>query len=160
MAAFRARQVARIRDAVATARQAVRQAAHPDRLLFARAFVDAGGAQVPGDRDGEASAALAERLLDAVAGGQSEAPADADLERELQRVRTETEWALALDDERIVGFLLDLPDSAMETPTVEALAHQSQGLGPGIFRKADILVLQPECDGARFIPVTEHDIEC
>lgn len=139
----------------------MRQCARPDRLTFARAFVDAGGAQVPGDRSGEASEALGERLLTAVADGQpAEASTDADLKRELQRVHTETDWALALDDERIIGFLLDLPDSAMEIPTVEALAHQSQGLGPGIFRKADILVLQPECDGARFIPVTEHDIEC
>ncbi|TVO61063.1 hypothetical protein FPL09_02590 [Spiribacter vilamensis] len=160
MAVFRARQVARIRDAVAAGRQAVRQSARPDRLTFARAFVDAGGAQVPGDRSGDASGALGERLLTAVASGQSAASTDADLERELQRVQTETDWALALDDERIIGFLLDLPDSAMDIPTVEALAHQSQGLGPGIFRKADILVLQPECDGARFIPVTEHDIEC
>lgn len=160
MAAFRARQVATIRDAVAAGRQAVRQAARPDRITFARAYVEAGGAQVPGDRAGAPSRALGERLLAAVAGGQDQAADDPDLERELRRVATETEWARALDDERVIGFLIEFPDAALETPTVEALAHQSQGLGPGIVRKADILVLQPECDGVRFIPVTEHDIEC
>jgi len=160
MADFRARQVARIRDAIAAGRQAVRQAGQADRLTFARAYVDAGGPQVPGDREGEASDALAARLMPALAEGRTRASDDADLDRELIRVDNETEWALALDDERVIGFLLDLPDAALETPTVEALAHQSQGLGPGVFRKADILVLQPECDGARFIPVTDHDIEC
>ncbi len=160
MATFRARQVARIRDAIAAGRQAVRQSGTPDRLTFARAFVDAGGPQVPGDRSGDASTALAERLIPAVAAGHTGAADDPDLDRELLRVRNETDWALALDDERVIGFLLDLPEAALETPTVEALAHQSQGLGPGVFRKADILVLQPECDGARFIPVTDHDIEC
>lgn len=160
MAAFRARQVARIRDAIAAGRQAVRQAGACDRSTFARAYVDAGGPQVPGDRSGEASTALAERLMRAVTAGRSRAVDDTDLDRELLRVHNETDWALALDDERVIGFLLDLPEVALETPTVEALAHQSQGLGPGVFRKADILVLQPECDGARFIPVTDHDIEC
>ena len=160
MAAFRARQVARIRDAVAAGRQAVRAAGEADVPCFARAFVAAGGAQVPGDRDGAAGAALGERLLGALAAGRRTAPDDADLDRELRRAHTETRWAMALDDDRIVGFLLDLPDAALAHPSAEALAHQSHGLGPGVLRKADILVLQPECDGARFIPVTEHDIEC
>lgn len=160
MAVFRARQVARIRDAVAAGRQAVRQVGTPDPLVFARAFVEAGGPQVPGDPSTEASAALGEQLLAGLAAGQSRADGDPALDRELQRARAEAQWAMALDDDRIVGFLLDLPAEALETPTVEAMAHQSQGLGPGVFRKADILVLQPDCDGARFIPVTDHDIEC
>ena len=160
MAAFRARQVARIREAVAAGRQAVRQAGEADAVVFARGFVAAGGAQVPGDRGGDAGEALGERLLVALAAGRGAAPEDPDLDRELRRSHSEARWGMALDDDRIAGFLLDLPQSALDNPTVEALAHQSQGLGPGVFRKADILVLQPECDGARFIPVTEHDIEC
>jgi hypothetical protein len=160
VAAFRARQVACIRDAIAAGRRAVRAHGHADPVVFARAFVEAGGAQVPGDRQGDASRALGERLLAALARGQRPPADDADLAREMQRADNESRWAMALDDEHVVGFLMDLPETALEQPTVEALAHQSQGLGPGVFRKADILVLQPECDGARFIPVTEHDIEC
>lgn len=160
MAVFRARQVARIREAIASGRQAVRRAGTADARVFARAFVEAGGAQVPGDPSAEASAALGERLLASLAAGDTGSDTDPALNRELQRAHAEAHWALALDDDRIVGFLLDLPAEALETPTVEAMAHQSQGLGPGVFRKADILVLQPECDGARFIPVTDHDIEC
>ena len=160
MAVFRARQVARIRDAVAAGRRAVRAAGVEDPRVFARAFVAAGGAQVPGDPSEQASAQLGERLLAALARGDSPCAADPDLSREISRAVTETRWAMALDDDRVVGFLLDLPAAALENPTVEALAHQSQGLGPGVFRKGDILVLQPECDGARFLPVSVHDIEC
>ncbi|MDR9432453.1 MAG: hypothetical protein RI539_01300 [Spiribacter sp.] len=160
MAVFRARQVARIRDGVVAGRNAVRAWGKADAHVFARAFVDAGGAQVPGDPDASASAALAKRLLKALGNGEPAAPDDPDLNRELQRAQAEAQWALSLDDDHVVGFLLDLPATALENPTVEALAHQSQGLGPGVFRKADVLVLQPECDGARFIPISEHDIEC
>lgn len=160
MAVFRARQVAQIRDAVVAGRQAVRAAERADAVVFARAFVDAQGPQVPGDPSPEAAAALAQRLLKALADGVTEASQDADLQREIERAHAETQWALTLDDDGVVGFLLDLPAAALENPTVEALAHQSQGLGPGVFRKADVLVLQPECDGVRFIPVSAHDIEC
>lgn len=160
MAVYRARQVARIREAVSAGRQAVRAAGVADALIFARAFVDAGGAQVPGDASEAAGQSLAERLLSALARGQSDAPDDPDLARELQRASTEAQWAMALDDDRIVGFLLELPEAALAQPTVEALAHQSQGLGPGVVRKADVIVLQPDCDGARFIALSEHDIEC
>ncbi len=160
MAVFRARQVACIRDAVAAGRRAVRDAGAADPRVFARAFVEAGGPQVPGDPSAAASAALGERLLAALSGTTPAPDDDPDLAREMARAMAEAEWALSLDDDRIVGFLLDLPDAALDNPTVEALAHQSQGLGPGVFRKADILVLQPECDGARFLPVSDHDIEC
>lgn len=160
MAVFRARQVACIREAVSVGREAVRAAGKADALIFARAFVEAGGAQVPGDTSAAAAQALGERLLAALARGERSAPDDPDLSRELQRVELEAQWAMALDDDRIVGFLLELPESALDSPTVEALAHQSQGLGPGVVRKADVIVLQPDCDGARFIALSEHDIEC
>ncbi len=158
MAGFRARQVARIQKAVEIARQAVRDHGTADPLVFARAFVEAGGAQVPGDDSTAASEDLGRRLLAALA--QSSRDGDADLVRELARAHTEAQWAMALDDDRIVGFLLDVPETALEKPSVEALAHQSFGLGPGVVRKADVIVLQPDCDGTRFIALTEHDIEC
>jgi len=159
MAVFRARQVARIRDAVASGRDALRRAARYDRELFARAYVAADGPQVP-DAPPEAGAELGRRLLQAVAAGRREAPEDPDLHRELRRVDIETRWAEAQADDHIVGFLLRLPPSAEASPTAEALAHQSQGLGPGVFRKGEILVLQPECDGAELVPVTDHEVEC
>lgn len=159
MAVYRARQVARIREAVNAGRMAVRAAGIADARVFARAFVEAGGAQVPGDPSEAAAQALGEQLLAALARGEASA-ADPNLDRELKRAQTEAEWAMALDDDRIVGFLLQLPEQALEQPTVEALAHQSQGLGPGVVRKADVVVLQPDCDGAEFIALSDHDIEC
>ncbi len=160
MAVFKARQVARIRDGVAAGRAAVRQSGCAEPLVFARAYVEAGGPQVPGDPSVAASESLGQRLLAWLSASDAPPADDAELAREVSRCVSETQWALTLDDDRIVGFLLDLPEAALENPTVEALAHQSQGLGPGVFRKADILVLQPECDGARFIPITHHDVEC
>lgn len=159
MAVFRARQVARIREAVAAGRDAVRRAGRFEPALFARAYVGAGGTQVPGAPP-EAGEALGEQLLRALAEGRREAADAPDLDRELRRVFTEVRWAEAQADDHVVGFLLQLPPGAEASPTAEALAHQSQGLGPGVFRKGEIVVLQPECDGARFLPVTDHDVEC
>lgn len=159
MAVFRARQVARIRDAVASGRAALRRAGRYEPARFARAYVAAGGLQVP-DAPAAAGVALGERLLQAVAAGRRRAPDDPDLDRELRRVASEARWAEAQADDRIVGFLLRLPPGAEASPTAEALAHQSQGLGPGVFRKGEILVLQPDCDGAEFVPVTDHEVEC
>ncbi len=159
--AYRARQIALLRDAVAAGRDALRACAEPSPLVFARGFVNAGGAQIPGaPNDDTARQALGERLLRALAAGSRRAGGDPDLQRELDRAHNETAWVAAQADEFIVGFRLELPPTALEGATAEALSHENHGLGPGIYRKADILVLQPDCDGARFHPVTEHDVEC
>lgn len=159
--AYRARQIATLRDAIAAGRDALRADIEPTPLTFARAFVDAGGAQIPGEPGAEsARQALAGRLLRELAAGRRRAHGDPDLQRELDRAWNETAWVAAQADDAIVGFRLELPPAALEGPTAEALSHENHGLGPGIYRKADIVVLQPDCDGARFYPVTEHDIEC
>jgi hypothetical protein len=158
---YRARQIAVIRDAVAAGRDALRASDDPSPLLFARAFIAAGGVQIPGQPDADdARDALAERLLRALATDQRRVAGDRDLQRELDRAHAETAWVRAQADDLVVGFRLELPPAAMEGPTAEALSHDNHGLGPGIVRKADIVVLQPDCDGARFYPVTEHEIEC
>lgn len=161
MAQFRARQLAVIRDAVAAGREAMRATGDYDALTFARAFIDAGGVQLPGRPDAEEeAAALGERLLQALAGGSGRHPGDPDLQREVDRARTEARWTAAQGDDKVVGFFMTLPEAALDSPTAEALSHENHGLGPGVFRKADIVVLQPDCDGARFHPVLEDEIEC
>lgn len=160
MVGYRARQIGAIRDAIAAAREALQRSDSDDPLVFAKAFVAAGGIQVPG-RPGDEGAmrSLGERLLRALARGCYHDPDDPDLQREIDRARHEARWVSAMRDGKIVGFYLQLPPRALHSPTVEALSHENRGLGPGVFRKGDIVVLQPECDGARLIPVLEDEIE-
>ncbi|MBS3785618.1 MAG: hypothetical protein KGY57_02300 [Gammaproteobacteria bacterium] len=159
MPVFRARQVAKIRDAIAAGRKAVRQAGTADPVIFARAFVEAGGAQRPDVDDPKEHAVVGEQLLGLLAKNPNAESVDPDVQRELRRAREQTNWAILMEDDAVAGFLLKLSDDALATPRGEALAHQSFGLGPGIFRKADIPVLQPECDGAVFLPISQHEIE-
>lgn len=131
-------------------------------LAFARAFVGAGGVQIPGRPDaGDEARALGERLIRALRAGAMRHPDDRDLQREVDRARREARWALAGADDKVVGFFIVLPPGVEdESATAEALSHASQGLGPGVFAKGDIVVLQPELDGTRFQPVLEDEIEC
>lgn len=160
MVGYRARQLGAIRDAIAAAREALRRSGGDDPLVFATAFVAEGGIQVPG-RPGDVSAirSLGESLLRALASGSYHQPNDPDLQREINRARNEARWVNVMREAKVVGFYLQLPPQALRSPTVEALSHENRGLGPGVFRKGDIVVLQPECDGARFIPVLEDEIE-
>lgn len=161
MAVYRARQIAAIRAAITAARLVLQQSGSEEPLVFARAFVARSGVQVPGSPDDAGAAReLGERLLQALASGAYHHPDDPDLQREIERARNETAWVAAMRDDKVVGFYLQLPAQALQSPTVEALSHENRGLGPGVLRKGDIVVLQPECDGARFIPVLEDEIEC
>jgi len=158
---YRARQLATIREAVAAGRDALRRAGSQDPRVFARAFVEAGGVQIPGDPgDTAAAAELAEALLRSLERGEHSHPASPHLQRELDRALREVRWTAAQTDDKIVGFYMQVPERLMDDPGVEAMSHENQGLGPGVFRKADILVLQPQFDGVRFIPVLEDEIEC
>ena len=158
MAVYKARQVATIREAIAAGRDALRQNGSRDPGDFAEAYIAAHGVQVPGEPKSDRAAELAEQLRDCLARGIRRVD-DRDLQREINRVHQEVQWLDAQYDDSIVGFFLELPEAALDSPTAEALSHQMEGLGPGVFRKADIIVLQPDCDGARFTPVTEHDLE-
>lgn len=161
MVTYRARQLAAIRDAIAAAREALHCSATDDPLAFARIFVARGGIQLPGrPSDAPAMRALGERLLSALASTNHHHPEDADLQREIERAHNEARWLAAMRDDKVVGFFLQLPTQALRSPTAEALSHKNRGLGPGVLRKGDIVVLQPECDGARFVAVLEDEIEC
>lgn len=157
-AVFRARQVEAIRRAVAEAREAIRRRGELTVQAFLEAFVAAGGPRRPGDDD-PASRETFGRLLLEVADTRGE-PADADLRRELERARNEAAWAAALEDDSVVGFYLDLPAAARQDPVVEGLSHQMAGLGPGVVPRSAVVVLQPVCDGVRFVPVRDFEVEC
>lgn len=159
MQGYRARQIAAISDAVAAARLEVRRRQCFEPLLFAEVFLARGGLRVPGGPDDEdRRRQLAEALLTALRAGRDSDP-DPTLRRELHRVRQELAWARALEREGVVGFRLRLPAAALQNPICEHLLNENHGLGPGVYRKYDVVVLRPECDGYRFEPVLADEIE-
>lgn len=160
MASFRARQIETIRSAVGEGRAACRAAGRFEPLVFAGPFVAAGGVQVPGEPDNQARREeIAQALLAALERGERRHP-DRDVQREIDRAHNEVRWAQAQLDDKIVGFFPHFPEAALESPEVETLSHSMHGYGAGVFRKSDVIVLQPICDGTRFTPVLEDEIEC
>jgi len=159
MAAFRARQIETIRNAVGEGRAAVRAAGRFEPAVFAEAFVAAGGVQIPGAPDDEQRRReVAEALLEALRRGRRRSD-DRDVQREIDRAHNEVQWARAQLDDKIVGFYAHFPEGALESPEVETLSHAMHGYSAGVFRKSDVVVLQPVCDGTRFTPVLEDEVE-
>lgn len=155
MTDYTPQQLAQIRLAVAQGREAMRAAGRFEPLVFARAFVAAGGAQAPGGAGDGPS--LGARLLHALEHG--EAASDALLAREIERARNEARWARLAESEAVVGFHLRLPPAALLDAKCRELLKADRGLGAAVFRKAEIVVLPAACDGASFTPVYEHEIE-
>lgn len=149
-------QLTQIRLAVAQAREAMRAAGRFEPLVFARAFVAAGGVQAPGGAGNSPS--LGARLLRALELGEA-AGGDALLAREIERARNEARWAQLAESEAVVGFHLRLPPAALLDGKCRELLKADRGLGAAVFRKAEIVVLPAACDGASFTPVYEHEIE-
>lgn len=156
MSDFTPEQLDRMRLAIAQAREAMRAADRFEPLVFARAFIAADGLQVPGESTD--TAPLAARLLQAL---EHDEAGDADplLTREIERARREARWAKLAESDDVVGFHMQLPGVALLDPKCRALLKADHGLGAAVFRKAEIVVLPAACDGARFTPVYEHEIE-
>jgi len=160
MATYKARQIAAISDAVAAARLEMRRQRRFEPLLFAEVFIHHGGIQIPGKPDDAAGAEqVAKALLSAVRAGQRHST-DPDVERELRRVYQETSWTEASESDQVVGFAIRLGAKAEADPNCEHLIKENHGLGAGVFRKHEVLVLQPACADCQFIPVYAHDLEC
>ncbi len=156
MSDYTPEQLDRIRLAIAQAREAMRVAARFEPLVFARAFIAADGLQVPGQPAD--TAPLATRLLQALERDDASAT-DPLLAREIERARSEARWAKLAESDDVVGFHMQLPGVALLDPKCRALLKADHGLGAAVFRKAEIVVLPAACDGARFTPVYEHEIE-
>lgn len=151
-------QISLIREAIAEARAALGAAGRFNALIFAQAFCAHGGVQIPGRPGDPAANELGAALLRVLAGEQAEG-LDADLEREIERARRETSWAEDAERDDVIGFRLDLPPRALLYPACRELLKADRGLGSAVFRKAEIVVLPPRCDGARFVPVHDYEIE-
>lgn len=158
MSAYTPDQIKIIRHAVAAGRDAARRQHDYSPLVFARAYVAHGGVQLPGDGDEPRRALLAQRLLDLLEQGKGHTD-DADLQRELHRVRTEARWAEATLSDKVVGFRLQLSGEALNRPECLTLLGTDRGLGAAVFRKGEVVVLPVGCSDAAFIPVVEDEIE-
>lgn len=159
MAAYRARQIAAITDAVAAARLALRRRETVTLLDYAEIYVREGGMQVPGERDAPAAAAAGTELLAALR--EQRPPRDSLAQRELARLELELRWLELARDERLVGVRLQVPEALREEPELKPLMKGDQGLGGGIFRKYAIVVLPPLALGAVSLqPVYEDELEC
>ncbi len=130
-----------------------------DPLVFARAFIDHQGMQIPGEPDDETGAReLADLLMRSLAAAEPLGN-DATLRREFQRACSEAAWVQAAESERLVGFRFQPGPLAAQNPVCRMFVDQDRGLGAMVFPKGEIVVLPPECDGSTFVPVYEHDVE-
>lgn len=151
-------QVAEIRAAIAEARAVMRARAEFSPLQFALAFIAHGGVHVPGEPRGLAAETLASELIASLETGRL-VRNDPHLAREVLRAHTEAQWAEAAESDSVVGFRLELSAAAQAHPICRGIAKVDRGLGAHVFRKAEIAVLPPACDGARFTAVREDEVE-
>lgn len=157
MSDYTPEQTDRIRLAIAEGREAMHRTGQFHPLAFARAFVAAGGLQIPGVADIGETQQLADQLLQVIAqGGSSNHPV---LRRELERAHNEARWAQAAQVDEVIGFRLELAPAALLDRSCRQALKADRGLGSAVFRKAEIVVLPAACEGARFFPVYAHEIE-
>lgn len=159
MAEYTAEQVQAIRAAITEGREAMRQSQRYDPLVFARAYVNHGGIQIPGapantTRAEAVAKALLARLVKANA-----ARDDEDVQRELKRVQTEVRWAALAESDKVVGFYLRLGPPAELEAACRQLLGQDHGLGAAVFPKTQVVVLPAACRDYEFVPVLEDEIE-
>ncbi len=130
-----------------------------DPLVFARVFIAGGGVQIPGQPDNEAARRrIADLLLGSLVSGHPVTD-DKTVVREFHRARAEANWTEAAERDEVVGFRLKLSPAAWLNPACRRLGKEDHGLGSMVFRKGEIIVLPPECDGTTFIPVRRHELE-
>jgi hypothetical protein len=159
MSAYLPEQVQAIRRAVARGREAMRRQGRFDAAVFVRTFIEHGGIQIPGEPNAQqARENVAREVLSVLASG-APAGGDATVAREVRRARAESDWTRYAETEKVVGFRLLLGRAAERSPVCQTLLDVDHGLGQGVYRKAEVAVLPPECDGSSFTPVLEDEVE-
>ena len=152
-------QVHTIEIAIQRGREAMQQSKRFDALVFARAFIDHGGVQIPSQPDNETKREqIAAQLIAALESGRSTS-ADPTLARELRRAHAEAHWASAAESDKVVGFHLKLGPAATLQGVCRELLTRDYGLGAGVFPKGRIMVLPPACDDHEFTPLLEDEVE-
>ncbi|RFA31014.1 hypothetical protein CAI21_03315 [Alkalilimnicola ehrlichii] len=159
MASYKAKQIARIKDAVLAARTALRESGDFDPLRFAKVYVAHEGVQLPGRVDDDAERERVGQALLRALRLQSGGGQDPDVARELHRIEQEVDWLRYACQDDVVAFRAQLGPQAEKEPACQALVKEGNGLGPGLYGKYDVIVLRPECSDCRFVPVHQHELE-
>lgn len=152
-------QVAIIRVAIVKGHEAMQRQGKFEPLVFARAFIEHGGIQIPGKPENEkARREVARQLLRSLETDKCVSE-EATLVREVNRAQIEAQWAAAAVSDKVVGFRVTLSQNAQANPNCLAIVGADHGLGEAVIRKAEVVVLPPECDGYTITPVLEDEIE-
>ena len=159
MQGYTPEQVTTIRAAIVEGYEAMRQQGKFEPLVFAHAFIGHGGIQIPGKPANEkARRKVAQQLLRSLeTGGRTSK--DATVVREVNRAQMEAQWAAAAVSDKVVGFRITLSPNAQANPNCLAIVGADHGLGEAVFRKLEIVILPPECDGYTITPVLEDEVE-
>jgi hypothetical protein len=159
MPGYLSSQIAAIRRAVVRGREDMHRRRSFEPIIFAQTFIAHEGVQIPGNPEArEASAEVARQVLSSLANGTLTS-LDPTVAREVQRARTEAEWARHAESDKVVGFRLQLAPQAQRSTLCQALLNVDHGLGAAVYRKGEVVVLPPECDGSSFVPVSEDEVE-
>lgn len=152
-------QIDRIRNAIHKGRDAMRSRKCYESIVFAQAFVESGGVQIPGESGNETMRKLvAHHLVESLRTGRATSR-DRTVLRELKRAHSEARWTAASESDKVVGFYLKLGPTAETIAACLELLTQDHGLGAGVFAKAQIVVLPPACEDYQFVPVLEDEVE-
>lgn len=152
-------QVQIIRNAVQKARDTMQRARRFEAIVFAKAFVENGGIQIPGKAGSEPMRKrVAQHVLESLKTGRATSD-DATVLREIKRAHSEVRWASAAESDRVVGFYLAFGPAAEQIATCREFLTQDYGLGAAVFPKERVVILPPTCDDYQFVPVLEHEVE-
>ncbi len=140
-----------IRNAIESGRQAMAQfGTHAS--VFAEAFIEANGIQVPGQEIDEGTRQyINDYVLKSLAGQASfihEASWLVEItSREIDRVHSEVTQAIIRIQEQVTGFSFAFSHDVTDKEFCQKVASTDlYGLGAGIFPKDEIVVLPPGCD--------------
>lgn len=140
-----------------------------DALVFADAFIKAGGIQIPGIPavDGGTLRRIGSYVLMNLmegSGAKLKYPEPEwffdTLVREINRAHSEAYWFGAAMHPDTAGFRLVMYDNIVDMAGCKRFAEcDNFGLGEGIFPKEEIVVLPACCDGAAFEVVFKDEIK-
>ncbi len=155
---FTPRQVFLIREAIYEGRMAMADGG-ADAMVFAMAFLDAGGLQVPGRELSDAERVRIHGHILESLGGTPTFLSEAEwvvpvVTREIERAFMESDLAASREKDEVVGFRLKV--SARDAKDVfcrRITGADLYGLGAGVFPKEEIVVLPPHCESIHWEPV-------
>lgn len=159
MPVYTPEQVQIIAKAVQKAREAMQRARRFEAVVFAQAFIENDGIQIPGKAGNEPlRKRVAQHVLESLKTGGATSD-DATVLREIKRAHAEVRWASSAESDKVVGFYLTLGPAAQQLADCHEFLNRDYGLGAAVFPKGRVVILPPTCDDHQFVPVLEDEVE-